>query len=317
MTESPRNIKPESAVRRIYGRASALLIIYLFTATVISYSVWALDGLLWNMSGIAIDVQLYGILASILPTICGAVAAILAARKFSGFQVKEILFRPHLCLGIILLGFGLCMGLNLAASFLTGLLTQWLNQGGVSVTPPGFSYSSEQPLLSGCLIFYACLIAPILEEIIFRGYILRLLRRFGNGFAILLSALLFGIYHFDLTQLLPAFAMGCLFGYLALSCNSIFPVIAIHTLNNVVAVCSSTFSPPVVLVIDIALCVLAVFSLVIMLFLKHKGHQKLKGTGEKKPLTIGKTLGAAVTSPIWILLVLVYFYQVIIRVVSF
>ena len=113
MAESPRHIKPASVVRRTYGKASALIIIYLFTATVISYSAWALDGLLWNISGIAMDVQLYGILASILPTVCGAAAAILVARKLSGFQVKEILIPPHLRPGIILLGFGLCMGLNL------------------------------------------------------------------------------------------------------------------------------------------------------------------------------------------------------------
>ena len=317
MTESPRHIKPASVVRRTYGKASALIIIYLFTATVISYSAWALDGLLWNISGIAMDVQLYGILASILPTVCGAAAAILVARKLSGFQVKEILIPPHLRPGIILLGFGLCMGLNLAASYLTGLLTQWLNQGGVSATPPDFSYSSERPLLSGFLIFYACLIAPILEEIIFRGYILRLLQRFGNGFAILLSAILFGIYHFDLTQLLPAFAMGCLFGYLAISCDSIFPVIVIHTLNNIVAVCSSSLSSPIVLVIDIALCVFSFLSLVIAIFLKHRDHQKPRIADADRQLTRWKALGAAATSPIWILLLLVYFYQVIIQINPF
>ena len=321
MSESSRDIKPTDAVRKASGRASVLPIIYLLTATVASCAAWALDRLLWNTAGIAIDAQLYGILASILPTICGAAAAIIAARKLIGFPVKEILARPYLRPGVILLGFGLCMGINSITSFLTELLTQWLNQGGVPVTPPDFSYSSERPLLSGVLIFYACLIAPVLEEIIFRGYILRLLQRFGGSFAILLSALLFSFYHFDLTQLLPTFAMGCLFGYLAIQCGSIIPVIGVHILNNAVAVLlrtfSQTFSPTVLLAINLALYVLAFLSLIAALYLYRKSRHKPRGADLEGRIATAKALGAAVTSPMWILLTIVYLYQVVSRIVTF
>lgn len=309
------------AVRKASGRCSALLIIALFTATALSYEIWGLDLLLFYLTGRGINVQLYQILASILPTVLGAVASVFAARKFTGYRVKTILVRPQIHFKAVLLGFGLCMGLNLVTSLLSNLLTQWLNHGGITVNPPDFSYSPESPFFSAVLLLYACVIAPTLEELIFRGYILRFLQRFGNGFAILFSSLLFAFYHFDLTQLLPAFVMGCLFGYLAVRCESVLPVIVIHVLNNVVAISLSTFSPVLsptaILAINAVLYALAIVSLIVALSMHRKNLWKLQRPALEGQLTAGKTFGAAFTSPIWILCVLVYLYQVITKIIAF
>lgn len=313
--------KPAALVRRASGKASGLLLFFLFFAILLSYGVWGIDWILYHAVGIHMDFQLYRILAGILPGICGAVAAVLAAGKLTGFSLKELLTGPRMRPGAVFLGFGLCMGLNLTTSFLAQRLTQWLNQGNASIIPPDFSYSPEKPFLSGVLVLYSCLIAPVLEEVIFRGYILRLLQRFGSGFAILFSALLFAIYHFDLTQFLSAFVLGCLFGYLAVREGSVSAVVVIHMLNNVIAVLLSTISsavsPVILLAIYTALYAFALISLIVWFCTNRQNRQKPKSPSSKGQLTTGKALGAAVSSPIWILLFLVYLYQVITKIITF
>ncbi len=307
------------AVRRASGRVAALVILFLFSATVLSYGVWGIDRLIFYLVGTSMDLELYGIFASIVPTIIGALCAVLAAKKFTGFNVKVLITPRRIQLWIIILSFGLCLGLNLATSFFTDLLTQWLNQQGVSVSAPDFSYSLDTPFLSFILIAYSCFIAPILEEVIFRGYILQSLQQFGNGFAIVFSSLLFGIYHFDLTQLLPAFAMGCLFGYLVTRCGSLLPSILVHALNNIIAVLISTFSSflteTVLLIINIALYTFIFICFIVAAFLYRQVCRRPQLHYPDVQLTTGKTFIAAISSPIWILLLVLYFYQVLTKLI--
>ena len=318
---SVSGVKPVSAVRKASGWASGLVIIALFAATLLSYAVWGLDSLIFKVTGIQIDLELYQIFASILPTTLGAATATLVARKLTGIKIKELFNRSEKHLKTVVVGFGLCIGLNLVTSLVTELFAQWLNKGGAVVTPPDFSYSNETPFWSCALLVYSCLIAPVLEEVIFRGYVLRLLRRFGTGFAILFSALLFAFYHYDLTQLLPAFVMGCLFGYIAVRSESLLPVIAVHVLNNVVAVLLSTLlpvlSPTIVLTLNIILYALALVSLIIAISVCRGEFRKRRGPALEGQLAQTKVFGAALLSPTWILLLLVYLYEIITKILVF
>lgn len=83
-------------------------------------------------------------------------------------------------------------------------------------------------------------LVPIAEEMVFRGAILRtLLTLCGHRWrwgAILLSALLFGLAHGNMAQLLNATLLGCLLGWLYYRSGSIAPGIVFHMVNNSVAV---------------------------------------------------------------------------------
>lgn len=83
-------------------------------------------------------------------------------------------------------------------------------------------------------------LVPIAEEMVFRGAILRtLLNLCGHRWrwgAIVLSALLFGLAHGNMAQLLNASLMGCLLGWLYYRSGSIAPGIVFHIVNNSVAV---------------------------------------------------------------------------------
>ena len=75
--------------------------------------------------------------------------------------------------------------------------------------------------------------APILEELIFRGVILRgLLTTHSARKAIIWSAIIFGVAHMNPWQFVPAFLIGLVIGWLYWQTRSIWPGIFIHFLNN-------------------------------------------------------------------------------------
>lgn len=79
--------------------------------------------------------------------------------------------------------------------------------------------------------------APLVEEVVFRGAILRtLLGKMGNRWlAIVISAVLFAAVHANPAQMPAALVMGILIGWVYSHTGSIVPGVAIHWVNNTVA----------------------------------------------------------------------------------
>ncbi len=86
------------------------------------------------------------------------------------------------------------------------------------------------------LMFGGVVLAAICEEILFRGMILRLLTRNGQWrVAIIISSVLFAVFHLDPIGLLPRTLMGAYFGLLVWRSGSIFPAMIAHGANNLLA----------------------------------------------------------------------------------
>jgi membrane protease YdiL (CAAX protease family) len=75
-------------------------------------------------------------------------------------------------------------------------------------------------------------IPAFVEEFLFRGVILSNLLPYGKGTAILGSALLFGLMHRNVEQLLYATAAGAVLGWIFVQTRSLWPCIMMHFLNN-------------------------------------------------------------------------------------
>jgi membrane protease YdiL (CAAX protease family) len=76
-------------------------------------------------------------------------------------------------------------------------------------------------------------LAPIVEELIFRGVIFSGFQRIYPAFwAIFFSALLFGLFHLNPWQLGPTFLLGLLLGYVRLRTGSLLAAIFTHALHN-------------------------------------------------------------------------------------
>ena len=79
--------------------------------------------------------------------------------------------------------------------------------------------------------------APFFEEWLCRGIILRgLLKKMKPGWAIVISALVFGLIHMNLRQAIPAFIIGAILGYVYYKTGSLKLTMLMHCVNNTMSV---------------------------------------------------------------------------------
>ena len=79
--------------------------------------------------------------------------------------------------------------------------------------------------------------APFFEEWLCRGEILRgLLRKMKPAWAIIISAVFFALIHGNPWQAIPAFLLGCIFGYVYYRTGSLKLTMLMHCTNNTLAV---------------------------------------------------------------------------------
>lgn len=92
-----------------------------------------------------------------------------------------------------------------------------------------------QRLMSGGVASFItlCLIAPVIEEMLFRGIFLRsFLHQYSARQAIFFSSALFGIAHLNIYQGVPAFLVGLMIGWIYLRVRSLWPCIIAHMAFN-------------------------------------------------------------------------------------
>lgn len=88
----------------------------------------------------------------------------------------------------------------------------------------------------GWTILMTVVLAPVFEEMIFRGAILESIRRRSGALAaVVISALIFGLVHLIPQQVVNAFFIGLILGYIYIRTHSLLPVIVIHAVNNMIA----------------------------------------------------------------------------------
>ena len=125
----------------------------------------------------------------------------------------------------------LCMGAQMANSLWISLLELLLTPFGKSVMPILESVAGSSDTFS--MFLYASVLAPVWEELLFRGYVLGTLRPFGKRFSIWGSALLFGLFHGNLLQAPYAVLVGLLLGYISVEYSLIWSIL-LHMFNNLV-----------------------------------------------------------------------------------
>lgn len=87
------------------------------------------------------------------------------------------------------------------------------------------------------IVFVVAVIPALCEETFFRGFVQKSFEyRFKPVWSILLTALFFGIYHFNPYGLFALIALGVYFGFAAYISDSIFIPMILHFLNNFMAV---------------------------------------------------------------------------------
>jgi membrane protease YdiL (CAAX protease family) len=101
----------------------------------------------------------------------------------------------------------------------------------IDLTPVFAELSSPWWLLVG-----GAVVAPIAEEIFFRGFVFAGLRQhYGWQKAALISSAVFAVIHLTPTTIVPVFILGYIFAYLYHRSNSVWLAISMHILTNALA----------------------------------------------------------------------------------
>ena len=90
-----------------------------------------------------------------------------------------------------------------------------------------------QELLIGLLV--VAVSPAICEELFHRGLLLSAYERRGSMKAVVITAIFFGIFHFDITNFLGPVFLGLLIGYYVIRTNSIFAGMLAHFMNNAIS----------------------------------------------------------------------------------
>lgn len=93
-------------------------------------------------------------------------------------------------------------------------------------------------------IMHVALVPAICEEVLYRGYILRLFEcSWGIWAAIIISGAIFGLYHLRLTQVIPLATIGMVLAWVTIKSGSLIPAIVGHFVNNAGSVIAAHMRP--------------------------------------------------------------------------
>lgn len=121
----------------------------------------------------------------------------------------------------------------LVAAMLNNTLVYFLQFIGKIPAQPIPIPGNIRELLLGLLI--VAVLPGVCEEMMHRGLLLRAYERRGSYKAVVITSIFFGLFHFDLTNLLGPIFLGLIIGYYVIRTNSIFAGMLAHFLNNAIA----------------------------------------------------------------------------------
>ena len=129
---------------------------------------------------------------------------------------------------------GICLGVSVLGVLCAMILNAFLMT--IGLYPPDLYTPLPQNPVALLLNMISLTVLPaLLEEFVSRGIVLGSLRRYGDRFAIVVSAFMFALLHRNTVQLPNAFLLGLALGYFFIKTNSIWTCVIIHFVNNLLA----------------------------------------------------------------------------------
>ncbi len=132
------------------------------------------------------------------------------------------------------------------------------------------------------LLFTSAIVPAFCEELFFRGLIMTNLMPLGKGFAIITSAIIFGLIHGNHDQILFATVAGLIFGWVYSETGTLWCGIIIHLLNNTIVVAQTvlagtleyTLATKISLVIQLSVFIFGAVSILYLIY-KFKEENKV------------------------------------------
>ena len=227
-----RTIKSET------NAAIGLVLLFVVGMQILASAAVLIYEAITTVTGYGFTEPVYNFVFSYFPVIlCESLALIIGLFWFKT-DVKQLFRKPTLqkgerYKGVLYTGFSLGM-IQCGALIYVGIY-YLLYALGIEIYVPQITADTSNILVNILSFAYIVVFGPLLEEIFFRGIVFQKLRKYGDIPTIIITALLFALFHCNFVQLLGPFFFGIAIGIVAARTNSLWLCWLIHSINNLIA----------------------------------------------------------------------------------
>lgn len=200
-----------------------------------------------------------------------------------------------------------------AAAIVSIGISDIVDKYGYSIDVMDDSAMAQTTLGMVLMIIYTCIIAPITEELFYRGMLLKAFSKANQRFAIIASSVFFGLAHGNIRQFMLAFLLGIFLSHITMKHNSLLPSIIVHIFVNSLSTIINELtelglSDKFIFIIDIVYVLIAIAG--IAFFIEFRGSNKLPAT---TPYQSRRGLPVACSS---ISLVIVFILEIVMMIAN-
>ena len=208
-------------IRRRFSRLGLSVFLFLAVSSLIQILV---SGLFpqWAVHPIGMWLCTFGPIYLVGLPVCLLCIRSVPAEKIPQKKMKA----GHWCIAMLICAFLLVAG-NYLGVFLQLLLNKLF---GLAAVNPIEALAVNQPLLPKILVMV--IIAPLVEEYVFRKQLIDRMHPYGGKLAVVTTAVLFGLFHGNLSQFFYACSLGLMFGYVYLKTGRLRYSVAMHMTVN-------------------------------------------------------------------------------------
>ena len=154
---------------------------------------------------------------------------------------------------------------------------------GVKINTLSYPLNTTNYFIS---LFTSALIPAVVEELLFRGIIFKGLKQHGKSFSIVLTTIIFAVYHMSISQTIYPLLFGLLLTLVTYKENNVLYCILMHFINNFAALTISYFNISLVfkgwLYIALAIVLVLIFLACIIIAISKQPKSEMLPMGESK-----------------------------------
>lgn len=294
-------------IRRNYNViGKVLLTLYILTNVIciVMYTVFCPE-VAYNEEGMAVYSAKEMLIGGCIPASV-AILVFFGYCACSRYNPKELFRTDNVSKGQVFRYVLIVLGMQHISMICTIVISNVLYNNGLEVS--GMNYEIEHTAAAYAAdLLGSVILAPIGEELIYRGVVLRCASKVSQRFGIFFSAFIFGIMHGNPYQLVLGFLIGIPMAVITIKSGSLVPSIICHVCNNIIAsipMVIGYFNEDMTLAVDlIMLPIFLILGLVMFVAEVSAGRMKLP---EYTLFHKKRTLPILITS--WSMIVIMVFY---------
>lgn len=173
---------------------------------------------------------------NLLVTMLFTVLAAFLGLRSAGIKMSPLVRTKDLGLGSVIKYCLISLMIWALSIYLSSLVNVILSDHGISGGSfiPGSTTKSSIGL--AVMLIYQCIIAPVTDELFYRGFILRVFSKANQRFAVFASAIFCALGQRNLTQLIVALLTGLFLAHITLKHGSVIPAMIVHIFINTLTV---------------------------------------------------------------------------------